>query len=187
MTMTPVAPMFPSRVLRRPAAASRSRDRVDFGAVEVVVNLLPGTRSGGAEHRDRVVFTAGRAGWSLPRAVAVVGVASLAAHLAWLGWDRERTYGPEGTTGPYESWQVLGLALTVAAVVAWAGWRAQPGAAVVTSTLVITSAWSVSAATDPDVEGVNLWPIGAMMLLVSVAAGTSAVAYAAAGVRARRH
>ena len=45
---------------------------------------------------------------------------TVAAYLAWLGWDQQRN--PDGT-GPYEAWQVVGLALTLAVVAAACSWR----------------------------------------------------------------
>jgi hypothetical protein len=53
--------------------------------------------------------------------VALVAVAlTVLAYLAWLGWDQQRN---RDGTGPYEAWQVVGLALTLALVAAVSSWR----------------------------------------------------------------
>jgi hypothetical protein len=47
--------------------------------------------------------------------VAVLAAFTVASYLAWLGWDQKKTCVP-GTfdsEGPYESWQVIGLAATL--------------------------------------------------------------------------
>ncbi|WP_018545040.1 hypothetical protein [Streptomyces sp. LaPpAH-108] len=49
---------------------------------------------------------------------------SIALWTAWLGWDQHRDVHPDGsTTGPYEPWQVIGLALTLLLPVCWAAYR----------------------------------------------------------------
>lgn len=42
-------------------------------------------------------------------------VLTVASWLGWLGWDQQRN--PDGS-GPYEAWQVVGLALTLTVVAA---------------------------------------------------------------------
>jgi len=54
------------------------------------------------------------------KAAAVAVAVTVAAYLAWLGWDQQRN--PDGS-GPYEAWQVAGLALTLAVVAAASSWR----------------------------------------------------------------
>ncbi|MGW7286570.1 hypothetical protein ACWGH4_13920 [Streptomyces sp. NPDC054847] len=48
----------------------------------------------------------------------VLAALSVGAWAAWLGWDQQRDVQPDGsTTGPYEAWQVIGLVLTLLALV----------------------------------------------------------------------
>ena len=101
--------------------------------------------------------------------LALVTLLCAASYLAWLGWDQEKTRVP-GTfefEGPYEPWQVVGLAFTLAAITAVTAWRSSAlgWTAVVTITVVLTSAFSIDAATERT-QDANLWPIGAFMLAV---------------------
>jgi hypothetical protein len=112
--------------------------------------------------------------WSLHRAdwtPTVTAVLTVASYLGWLGWDQRRT--PEGT-GPYEAWQVVGLALTLATVTAIISWRStdftQPLTAAGVVTAVLTVAWSIDAAGDT-IPDANLWPAGAILLFGGTALG----------------
>lgn len=128
-----------------------------------------------------------------PRIVArpsSVGTAALAAlltvlsYLGWLGWDQHK-YRVPGTTrveGPYEPWQVVGLAVTLAAVAAALAWRRMSVAATLTITVVLTLAWSVDAATETS-QDANLWPVGAVFLAVGTMAGMVVVCALSEGLR----
>jgi hypothetical protein len=112
--------------------------------------------------------------WSLRRAdwtPAVSAALTVTAYLGWLGWDQQRR--PDGT-GPYEAWQVVGLALTLATMTAVISWRStdftQPLAAVGVVTAVLTAAWSIDAATETTPDA-NLWPVGAIFLLGGTTVG----------------
>ncbi|MCB5179703.1 hypothetical protein [Streptomyces antimicrobicus] len=96
-----------------------------------------------------------------------------AAWAAWLGWDQHRDQQPDGsTTGPYETWQVLGLALTVGAAVCWAAYRRHAHAAVFATTAGTTAAafydWSDDAS--------GLFVIGVAMVAVGTLLATAALA-----------
>jgi hypothetical protein len=92
----------------------------------------------------------------------------VAAYFAWLGWHAD----------PYESWQVMGLALTLAAVAAIAGWRHSGRAVVGTATLVLTLTWAADAASEAT-EDADLWPVGMVLVFIGAALGLSLVAFVA--------
>ena len=106
------------------------------------------------------------------RAAALVGVATLADCLAWLGWQRAKHLGPDGYLhGPYDPWQVAGFIVVVGVIVVAAASRGYAKVAVVSTTLVVTLFFSAQGATDPRSDG--LWPIGAILVAVGTACGTS--------------
>lgn len=97
------------------------------------------------------------------------------AYLSWLGWDQQRDQQPDGSsTGPYQPWQAIGLALTIAAITCVCSWRRASflGCALITVTL--TLCFSSDAATDANADG--LWTLGAMALFVCTGYGTGVVA-----------
>ena len=112
--------------------------------------------------------------------VLVVGAAL--TYVAWLGWDHE--YQVDAVTGvasgPFEAWQVVGCAATLAVLAAGAGLVGRPGLAVVVLPPAFAAAWSVQAsqAGEP-----NLWPVGALVLAAGVALGAGVVATLAAALR----
>ncbi len=119
-------------------------------------------------------------------AMIFAGIATVAAYMGWLAWDRTDFVGDDGRLhGPYETWQVIGLALTLALVAAVVGWRQWPWSAAVTITVVLTVSWSLNAVTDPG-DGASLWPVGAAMLATGTFAGTIVAAVAAEAVSMRR-
>ncbi len=98
--------------------------------------------------------------------------------LAWLGWDHDRQLDPStgASSGPYEAWQVLGCAATLAALALGAGLFRRPGVAVAVIPMVFAAAWSRdAAATDQS----GLWPVGTALVLAGTLAGVAAVAYLA--------
>ncbi|WP_416901207.1 hypothetical protein [Micromonospora echinospora] len=104
-----------------------------------------------------------------------LGLAAAVAYLAFLGWDREKDLDPVtgAETGPYEAWQVVGLALVVGALAFVAGRKHQVLAALVAIPVVLTLAFVVTAVTGPEP---GLWPIGAALTALGSAAGTAVVA-----------
>ena len=110
-------------------------------------------------------------------ALVLLTLATALAYLAWLGWDQHKDIGPDGETGPYQAWQVIGLVLTIGIIAAYAGWRGHPVEAIVVITLVLTIVWSIDAATDPEDDG--LWPVGAFLLFIGSLVGVSVVALVA--------
>ncbi len=106
------------------------------------------------------------------------GAFTVVAYLVWLAWDQERTQIP-GTSdweGPYQPWQVVGLAVSLAGLVSLLTWRHTGWGAISAGTVVtaLTFVWSVDAAGQETI-GANLWPVGAMFIFVGSAAGLSLV------------
>ncbi|MEU4570566.1 hypothetical protein [Micromonospora sp. NPDC023956] len=113
-----------------------------------------------------------------------LGAATALAYLALLGWDREKDLNPVtgAETGPYEAWQVVGLALVVAALAFVAGRRRQVVAALVAIPTALTLAFVVSAVTGPEP---GFWPIGAALMALGSAAGTAVAALLGRGTARR--
>ncbi|WP_067479008.1 hypothetical protein [Actinomadura hibisca] len=109
---------------------------------------------------------------------AVAALVTTVAYWAWLGWDRERVVQPDGhETGPYETWQVAGLVVTLLVCGVIVARLGAPVAAVVATTAALTVSWSISAATSDDS---GLWPIGAALVCVGtliVSIPVAALAY----------
>ena len=117
--------------------------------------------------------------WSLrlaDRTPLVAAVLTVAAYLGCLGWDRQRT--PDGS-GPYNAWQVVGLALTLVIMTAIISRRStdltQPLAAIAVATAVLTLAFSIDAATE-NTPDASFWPLGAMFLYGGTGYGLMVVA-----------
>ncbi|AGL16058.1 hypothetical protein L083_2548 [Actinoplanes sp. N902-109] len=120
--------------------------------------------------------------------VQIVGglaVAALSAGswLAWMGWDHEYQVDPRTDTvsGPYETWQVAGcavslLVLLVAVLLLGVRWFV----AAPMMTVAFTAAWTVTAAATDDS---GLYGVGAVALLLGLAAGTTAVSMGVLALR----
>lgn len=108
-----------------------------------------------------------------------VGLAVIAAadYLVWLGWHRHKHLSSAATlSGPYETWQVLGVVAVLAAAIVFAARRGH-WIATASVPIAVTTLFSVEAATDPLADG--LWPVGAFLVLLLSSLGTWLVAYAA--------
>lgn len=125
---------------------------------------------------------------SFPRVSLIalaLALATLVNYLVWLGWDQQKDIGPDGSvSGPYQSWQVIGLILTMVLITAVAGWCGHPWVAGIVTAAVLTLCWSVDAATDADSDG--LWPVGAVLVAVGSFIGLTFVAHLAAALRGIR-
>ncbi|MFF3886110.1 hypothetical protein [Streptomyces sp. NPDC001914] len=101
-------------------------------------------------------------------AVLVLAGLTAAAWAGWLGWDQQRDVQADGsTTGPYEAWQVIGLGLTLLALVYWAASRAYVSAAVVGTTAGLAVAAYLDWSDDSSglfVIGVGLVAIGSLVV-----------------------
>ncbi|MEV7327742.1 hypothetical protein [Micromonospora sp. NPDC093244] len=121
---------------------------------------------------------------------ALLGVLFLAAAtvgvwLLWLSWDTGYTVDAQtdATSGPYAPWQVVGCVLTLVLLAALAGTRLSPWLVAPVMTVAFTAAWSWRAASTDDS---GLWPVGAGLVLVAMAAGSTLVSVAARRVSRRR-
>ncbi|WP_320780713.1 hypothetical protein [Streptomyces sp. CRN 30] len=110
----------------------------------------------------------------------VPAVAASALWAAWLGWDQHHDVQPDGSvTGPYEAWQVIGLALTLLAPVYWAVSRHRNAAAA----LGVPVGLAVAAAYDWSDDASGLFAIGVGILLLGSLAATAAVSAVIASVK----
>ena len=112
-----------------------------------------------------------------------VAVLSAAAWLAWMGWDHEYQIDPrtQVASGPYEAWQVAGcvgtlLVLLVAVLLMRVRWFV----ASLAMTVAFTAAWTATAAPADDT---GMYGVGAMLLLLGLAAATTVVSMAVLSIR----
>ncbi|MET9904691.1 hypothetical protein [Streptomyces sp. NPDC006446] len=86
-----------------------------------------------------------------------------AAWAGWLGWDQQRDVHADGsTTGPYEAWQVIGLGVTLLALVYWAASRSYVPAAV----LGTTTGLAVAAYVDWSDDSSGLFAVGVGLVVI---------------------
>ncbi|MFG1885902.1 hypothetical protein [Micromonospora sp. NPDC049102] len=113
-------------------------------------------------------------------AVATVGV-----WLVWLGWDTGYTVDARtgATSGPYEAWPVIGCVLTLVLLAALAAWRLSPWLVAPVMTIAFTAAWSRQAASRDDS---GLWVVGAVLVLIGMAVGSTTVSLTARRVAGGR-
>lgn len=114
-------------------------------------------------------------------AAVLLGIATAANWLAWLGWDQHYDPAPGGgVSGPYEVWQVVGLAVVQAALVVIAAHRhAIAAIAGATLGLTATCAWDWS----DDASG--LWALGASMVFLGILFASSSLVVLVFGLRPR--
>ncbi|MFJ6940067.1 hypothetical protein [Streptomyces sp. NPDC101132] len=122
---------------------------------------------------------------SLPRdlmATPLLAGLAVGAWAAWLGWDQVLDVAPDGSvSGPYQAWQVIGLVLTLTAVV-WASARRQ---LVVASIIGTTAGLTVASFYDWSDDGSGLFVIGVGMTTMATFAATAGLTVITAS-RARR-
>ncbi|PWR09815.1 hypothetical protein DKT68_11095 [Micromonospora acroterricola] len=111
-------------------------------------------------------------------------VATVGVWLLWLGWDTEYTVDPEtgSTSGPYAAWQVIGCVLSLVLLAALAVRRLSPWLVAPVMTVAFTAAWAWRAASSDDS---GLWAVGAVLVLIGMAIGTTAVSLGARQVGRR--
>ncbi|UPK75685.1 hypothetical protein MU582_03310 [Nocardioidaceae bacterium SCSIO 66511] len=111
--------------------------------------------------------------------VAGTVAATTALYVALLGWHAEMTLLPNGEChGPYEPWQVMGVAMGLALVVSVAAWHRHAWSSAISCVLCLTVLWSFDSATVSDQcpAGANLWPLGAALLFTGSALGLGMIA-----------
>jgi hypothetical protein len=116
--------------------------------------------------------------------VAAVAVVAVGGWLGFLGWheQKHRVPGSMAVEGPYAPWQVVALALTLAMAVAVAAWLGVGTYAVLTASVATAAMFSADASTQATL-GANLWPVGAVFLLIGALLGLGVVALLVGGVR----
>ena len=89
-----------------------------------------------------------------------------AAYWGWLGWDSTYQRDPVTgvTSGPYETWQVAGCVLTLAALALAAALRRQAWTAVAVMPPAFTVAWAVPASSDTT----GLFLVSAVMIFIGM-------------------
>ncbi|MFF0290211.1 hypothetical protein [Streptomyces sp. NPDC005262] len=113
-------------------------------------------------------------------AVLVLAVVTPGVWAAWLGWDQHRDVQPDGsTTGPYEAWQVIGLVVTLLAMVYWAASRRYIAGAV----LGITAGLTIAAYYDWSDDSSGLFMVGVGMVMVGSLVVTAVVSVVIASVK----
>lgn len=125
-----------------------------------------------------------------PSRVLVFGGAALvgaAIWAAWLGWDSSYYRVPDDPYlhGPYTPVQVAACALTVGLVTALLSWWQDSVAVAAGVTFGFWVGWTAAAAADVN-SGPSFWPIGSVLLLCGLVAGTGLTAtlgYVARSVR----
>jgi hypothetical protein len=100
-----------------------------------------------------------------------LGASSAAVWWLWLGHDTEYQIDPVTgiASGPYEAWQVVGCVLTLAVLAFAAGLVARPWIVVPIMTVSFTIAWAAQASQDET----GLWLVGATMVFVGMALGST--------------
>ncbi|MGR6321433.1 hypothetical protein Q2K19_18585 [Micromonospora soli] len=114
----------------------------------------------------------------------LLAAATVGAWFAWLGWDSGYTVDPEtgAISGPYAVWQVAGCVLTLAVIAAVGAWWLSPWLVAPVMTVAFTVTWAVHAASTDDT---GLWAVGAVLVLIGMAAGSTVVALVARRIRRR--
>jgi hypothetical protein len=116
---------------------------------------------------------------------AVVAAVTVAVWFAWLGRDTQKTLDPVTMqeSGPYTAAQIAGCVLSLVAVLVVAVLAGvHPASTAVAMTVAFTVAWTVQMASTDDT---GLFAVGAVLLAVSLAAGTSLVAFITSELRKR--
>lgn len=120
-------------------------------------------------------------------ATGTVGLAALTAATwwAWLGWDTEHDVDPTSgeVSGPYQAWQVIGCVCCLGVLAVVGALLLRPWIAAPIVTLVFTGCWAAAAANTDDS---GLWAVGAILVLLGTAAGSTALGTVAWRARHRR-
>jgi hypothetical protein len=107
---------------------------------------------------------------------ASTAVATVVAYLSWLGVSTDKTVGQDGPqTGPYQTWQVVGLTITLVLLAGVVGWLGQPLAATVVIPPTAVACFGFIAMRDPAANGT--WTVGALLILFGGLVGIGATAY----------
>lgn len=133
-----------------------------------------------ADHRTQTRWQS--SGWV---GFAIALVLGAATYAAWLGWDTEYYYDADvgAYQGPYRPAQVVGCAITFGVVTAALALRWRPVFVAAGASLGFWVLWTAQASRE-DESG--LFVVGALMLLVGLAAGSAVAAALGFALRKRR-
>jgi len=108
--------------------------------------------------------------------VCLVALMTVVLYMVWLGWDQDkyRVPGTNRIEGPYETWQVVGLVLTLAALAVVVTYPRMGLIAAVVIPTVLTVVWSIDAATEVTPDA-NIWGVGAVFLAAGAFSGIGIV------------
>ena len=120
----------------------------------------------------------------VPSVFVAVAALTVAAYMAWLGWDTEYDVDPVTgvVSGPYQPWQVIGLAICLGSVAAVAGWIGRRGVCALAMPLAFAVCFGVNASASPNDDG--LWVVGMILASVGILIGVTVVG-AGAGMASR--
>jgi hypothetical protein len=115
---------------------------------------------------------------------AVIAVMSAGLYIAWLGWDQEYQVDPVtgALSGPYETWQVVGVVACLGLVALVAGLLGLRTVCRVAMPVAFALCFAIDGITDANSDG--LWGVGAAMTFGGAWAGANLVGLA--GERLRR-
>lgn len=110
---------------------------------------------------------------------------TVVAWYGWLGWDHEYQTDPvtNVVSGPYETWQVQGLAVTLLGLAIGAAVLVSPFLPLLVMPLAFTVAWSVDASGQDET---GLWGVGALFILVGMSTAGLVLAAVVSGLLGRR-
>jgi hypothetical protein len=116
-----------------PPARTRPRKAASYEVAERSAYLSTSTHDSGPPGPDDLCMnTPVPSKRPFPRVSLIalaLALATLADYLVWFGWDQRKDIASDGSvSGPYQSWQVIGLILTAVLITAVAGWRGHPWA-----------------------------------------------------------
>ncbi|TYC25155.1 hypothetical protein FXF52_06515 [Micromonospora sp. MP36] len=115
----------------------------------------------------------------------LIAAATVGAWWAWLGWETGYTVDPRtgATSGPYAVWQVAGCVLTLALIAGVGGWWRGPWLVAPVMTVAFTAVWARHAAS---IDDTGLWAVGAALVAIGTAIGSTVVSAGAGWLRRRR-
>jgi hypothetical protein len=106
---------------------------------------------------------------------ASTAVATVVAYLSWLGVSTDPTGQHGHRIGSYQTWQVVGLAITLALLAGVVGSLGQPRTATAVIPPVATACFGFIAIRDPAAD--RTWIVGALLILIAGVVAIGATAY----------
>jgi hypothetical protein len=107
---------------------------------------------------------------------ASTAVATVVAYLSWLGVSTDPRVGQHGhRIGHYQTWQVVGVAITLVLLAGVVGSLGQPRTATAVIPPVATACFGFIAVRDPAAD--RTWIVGALLILIGGVVAIGATAY----------